>query len=106
MTIDLKMTSGGVLLDVLVAPRASKERVLGEHDGSLKVALTAAPVDGEANAALVALVARSLGLPKTAVVLVRGQTGKRKTLRLAGIAAEAVRAFLESNGAVVRVQSG
>jgi uncharacterized protein (TIGR00251 family) len=106
MTIDLKMTAAGILLDVVVAPRASKERVLGAHDGSLKVALTAPPVDGAANAALAAFLAEGLGLPKSAVTLVRGRTSRRKTVLLAGVPVDAVRAFLESNGALARVQSG
>jgi uncharacterized protein YggU (UPF0235/DUF167 family) len=46
----LKSVPTGVELLVLVQPRASRTKVLGEHDGRLKIALAAPPVDGEANA--------------------------------------------------------
>jgi len=74
-----------------VVPRASQSRIVGPHDGRLKIQLAAPPVDGAANAALVELLARTLELPRAAVEIVRGATGKRKTLRLAGLGAAALR---------------
>ncbi|MEI7705505.1 MAG: DUF167 domain-containing protein, partial [Deltaproteobacteria bacterium] len=56
----LREVPGGVVLEVLVQPRASRTRVVGEHDGRLKVQLAAPPVDGEANEALVAFLAGKL----------------------------------------------
>jgi uncharacterized protein len=82
--------SGGAELEVLVQPRASRTRAVGEHDGRLKVQLAAPPVDGEANAALVAFLADALAVRKADVVLVRGDTGRRKTVRVAGVSAAAV----------------
>jgi uncharacterized protein (TIGR00251 family) len=96
MTLVLNATNEGVLLDVQVAPRASKERVLGVHDGAVKIALTAAPVDGEANAALTAFLAKRLHIAKGAVRIVRGHTAKRKTLELLGVTADTVRDCLEA----------
>lgn len=78
----------GVEVDVRVAPRASRAALLGVHDGSLKIALTAPPVDGEANAALVAFVAKALGVSKSSVAIVRGDKSKNKTLRIAGATRE------------------
>lgn len=72
MALRVTEVHGRVRFDVRVAPRASREAIVGEHDGALKVALTAPPVDGAANAALVALIAGALGVPKRAVTLVRG----------------------------------
>ena len=87
---------GGVELDLLIQPRASRTRVVGEHDGRLKVQLAAPPVDGEANAALVELVAGALRVRKADVTIARGETGRRKTVRVAGVtAAQAVAALLE-----------
>jgi uncharacterized protein (TIGR00251 family) len=86
--------AGGAELEVLVQPRASRTRVVGEHDGRLKVQLAAPPVDGEANAALVAFLADALGLRKADVAVLRGETGRRKTVRVAGVGAAAVRAAL------------
>lgn len=84
----------GADLEVQVVPRASQSRVVGLHDGRLKVQLAAPPVDGAANAALVELLADTLGLPRGDVRVVRGQTGKRKTLRIARLAPAEVRGRL------------
>lgn len=78
---------GGVELDLLIQPRASRTRVVGEHGGRLKVQLAAPPVDGEANAALVELVAGALRVRKADVTIARGEAGRRKTVRVAGVAA-------------------
>jgi len=85
---------GGVILEILVQPRASRTRVIGEHDGRLKIQLAAPPVDGEANAALVAFLAHALGARRSDVTIERGDTGRRKTVRVAGLTAVAVRAAL------------
>jgi uncharacterized protein (TIGR00251 family) len=70
---------------VKAQPRSSRERIESVVDGALKVALTAPPVEGEANAALVALVARALGVSKRDVSLARGATGRNKVLEVAGL---------------------
>jgi uncharacterized protein len=85
---------GGAELEILVQPRASRTRVVGEHDGRLKVQLAAPPVDGEANAALVDFLAGALGVRKAAVAIVRGDTGRRKTVRVTGTVAAAAVAAL------------
>ncbi len=90
---------GGVVLDVVVQPRSSRTRIAGEHDGRLKVQLAAPPVDGEANAALVEFLARTLGVRRADVAIVRGETGRRKTVRVAGATVEhAVDALGASGG--------
>jgi uncharacterized protein len=78
---------GAVVLEVLVQPRASRTRAVGEHDGRLKVQLAAPPVDGQANAALVEFLAVALRVRKAEVSIVRGETGRRKTVRVAGVTA-------------------
>ncbi len=83
----LREEGGAVTLEVLVQPRASRTRVVGEHDGRLKIQLAAPQVDGEANAALVEFLAGALGVRKGDVALLRGDTGRRKTLRVAGVGA-------------------
>ena len=93
----LREEPGGVVLDLLVQPRASRTRVAGEHGGRLKIQLAAPPVDGEANAALVEFLAGALGIRKADVELVRGEAGRRKTVRVAGAtAAAAVAALLRT----------
>lgn len=90
----LEEKDGAVRFGVLVAPRASRESVLGVHDGSLKVALTAPPVEGAANAALVAFLARALGVSKRDVRIVAGETSRRKRVEVHGASADAVRALV------------
>lgn len=76
--------AGAIEIDVLVVPRASRSRAAGVQAGRLRLQLAAAPVDGEANAALVELVADLLGVRRSAVRLVSGATGRRKRLRVEG----------------------
>lgn len=81
---------GGVCFEVRVLPRARRDAVVGVHDGALKVALTAPPVEGAANRALVALLAKRFGVPKRSVHILRGATGRSKTLRIDGITRDAL----------------
>lgn len=83
---------GGTLVAVRVQPRASREAVEGWHDGALRVRVTAAPVDGDANRAVLRLLARALGLPLSALDLVRGARGRDKLVRVRGLSAAAVAA--------------
>jgi uncharacterized protein (TIGR00251 family) len=86
----LREEGAGVVLELLIQPRASRTRVVGEHDGRLKVQLAAPPVDGEANDALVEFLAGALGVRKADVTIARGETGRRKTVRVAGASAAVV----------------
>ena len=86
----------GVVLEILVAPRASACRVVGVHDGRLKIALTAPPVDGAANAALIEFLAETIDCSKRQIRLVYGAASKRKRVLLAGLAPEPVRARLDA----------
>jgi uncharacterized protein (TIGR00251 family) len=90
----LKEVPGAVELAVLVQPRASRTRVVGEHDGLLKIQLAAPPVDGEANAALLEFLARRLGVPRRQVTLVSGDTARRKRVRVEGLGAAAAEAVM------------
>ena len=75
---------------VRVTPRAGSDAVFGLHEGELAVRVTAAPDDGKANQAVCRVVARFLGVPKTAVTVRRGATSRHKTLDVAGIGADDV----------------
>ena len=78
-------TASGARIDIRVAPRSSRDAVLGEHAGALKIALTAPPVDGEANAALIAFLAKKLGVSAQQVRIVFGERGKMKRIEVDGI---------------------
>ena len=86
--------AGSVTVDVLVQPRASRAKVGPVHDGRLKVAVTSPPVDGEANAAVIELFARQLGVARGAVEVIAGAASRRKTLRITGVTAAAVEGLL------------
>jgi uncharacterized protein (TIGR00251 family) len=85
---------GAVTFDVLVQPRASRAKVGPIHDGRLKVAVTAPPVDGEANAAVIALLAKSVGVARGAIEVVAGASSRRKTVRITGVARAAIEALI------------
>ena len=76
-----------MLINLRVIPRSSKNSITWEQ-GILKVCLTAPPVDGAANEALIALLAEQLDVPKRQVMIVRGSTGRQKTVEIAGITEE------------------
>ncbi len=81
----LSAVPGGVELSLVIQPRASRSRVVGEHDGRLKVQIAAPPVEGEANAELVELLSDLLGVPKRQVEILSGETGRRKRVRVTGV---------------------
>jgi uncharacterized protein (TIGR00251 family) len=72
-------------LSVRLQPRAARNEVVGERAGAVVVRVTAPPVDGKANAALCALVARAAGVPPSRVSVVRGQTSRDKVVRVDGV---------------------
>ncbi len=81
---------------MLAVPRASRSKVAGVHDGRLKVQLAAPPADGEANAALLALLAELLGARRSSVTLTAGHASRKKRVRVEGASAAAVLALLEA----------
>ena len=74
-----------MLLRLKLRPGASRNRVDGCRDGVWEIRLTAPPVDGRANAALVDYLASRLGIPKRDVEIVRGRRGRLKTLAVEGL---------------------
>ena len=81
-------------LRLRVQPRASREAILGWREDVLRVAVTAPPVEGEANQAVGRLLARVLGLAPSAVSIVRGGHGRDKVVRIAGLTDAELRARL------------
>ncbi|MGZ3665110.1 MAG: DUF167 domain-containing protein [Ktedonobacterales bacterium] len=85
---------GELILAVRVTPRASRETLTLEDDGILCVRLTAPPLEGAANEALISLLADRLRLPKRAVTIVRGAALRDKHIAITGITADELRARL------------
>jgi len=73
---------GSVLIDLHVMPNAARTEIQGLHEGALRIRLHAPPVEGKANLALQSWLAKNLGIPKSALELVRGATARRKQWRI------------------------
>ncbi|HEX4577333.1 MAG TPA: DUF167 domain-containing protein [Edaphobacter sp.] len=84
----------GCTLSVRVHPGARKNAVTGIHADAVKIALTAPPVDGKANEALIAFLAETLRLPRARIVIVSGITSREKMVRITGKSAAEVAAAL------------
>jgi uncharacterized protein (TIGR00251 family) len=82
--VNAREVEGALVLDVLVQPRASRAGVGPVVGDRLRVSVTAPPVDGKANAAVIEAVAAAFGVRRAAVTIERGETGRRKTVRIAG----------------------
>src|ERR1700748_1005951 len=79
----LSVHGNDVLLQLSVMPNARRTEVDGLHDGALRVRLAAPPIDGRANEALIAWLARSLGVAKRDVDVLRGESSRRKQVAIA-----------------------
>lgn len=78
----LRTMAGAVEVRVRVVPRSSKNRIVGLLGDQLKLQVTAPPVEGEANQAVLQVVAESAGVPTRSASLVGGSRGRSKTVRL------------------------
>ncbi len=83
-----KSKGSAATLSVRIQPRASKNGIVLMEDGGLKIRLTAPPVDGAANEALVRFLADTLSVPKAQVGILSGHTAKNKIVRIEGISQE------------------
>jgi len=81
-------------LAIRVQPRAKRTEVAGEREGAVVIRVNAPPIEGKANEAVCRLIARRLGVPRSAVQIVRGASGRDKLVRVDGVSAERVRAAL------------
>jgi len=88
----------GCRLEIRVQPRARRNAIKNESEGALKVAVTAAPVEGKANAACIELLAKLLKLPKSSFSIAAGQTSRSKVVRIRGITADELLARLRATG--------
>lgn len=80
-----RAADGSVTLTLHVQPGAKRSELAGLHGEALKVRLAAPPVDGKANAALLAFLAEYLGVAKSAVSLLSGETSRHKVVRIQGV---------------------
>lgn len=92
----LRATKDGLILEIVVAPRAKRSKFVGFHGGYPKIALAAPPIEGRANEELVSFLKELLGIPGRDIELIRGDTSKRKAVLLRGISTEKVLQVLET----------
>ena len=84
------MTDAKTIIRVRVLPRTSKNQIVGIDGGVFKVKLTAPPVEGKANKALVQFLAKKLGLPKRDIEIVSGEHSREKSIRINGLPVDEV----------------
>lgn len=94
MPITITAHAEGALLAVRAQPNAKKNAVLGEHGGSLKVAVTAPPEDGRANEAIAEVLRSWLGLKRAHVELVAGHRSRAKQFLVRGPGADQLAALV------------
>lgn len=82
MTALVTVTAAAVRIAVRVQPRSARDRVVGVHNGTLKIQVTAPPIEGAANRAVVELLAKWLGVPRGAVAVLRGEAARDKLVEV------------------------
>ena len=75
----IKQTKEGLVVSFRISPNAKKNEIIKEND-VVKIKITAQPVDGKANKAVVEFLSKTFKIPKTAIVILKGETSKDKTI--------------------------
>jgi uncharacterized protein len=88
--VSIHDTPDGITFAVKVHPRARQNAVAGELGDSLKLSLTAPPVEGRANEACINFLANLLKVPRSSVTIASGQNSRRKVIRVSGLSADEV----------------
>mgnify|MGYP001223189059 CR=1 FL=1 len=85
IALNIKPRKDGIQFSAIVQPRSSKNKICGLYGESLKILLTAPPVDGEANKMCVKLLAKMLSVRPSRIVIVSGHAGRNKIIRVDGM---------------------
>jgi hypothetical protein len=85
VAFSVRDTAQGAQFALRVQPRASRTAIAGVMGDAVKLAITAPPVDGKANEAVVEFLAKLLGVPKSSVVILSGETGRNKVIAVRGV---------------------
>ena len=86
---------GSLLLSIYVQPRSHRNTIVGLHGDAVKMRLTAPPVDGKANKAVIAFWAKSLKIPKSAITMKSGLHNRMKKILLKGVQEKQIRDLVE-----------
>jgi uncharacterized protein (TIGR00251 family) len=90
----IRAAGEGIEIFLHCQPGAKKTEVQGIHGDRLKIRLAAPPVEGKANEALIAWLAKELGIPKLNIQLINGDTGRQKRLLISGVTLEKIQSLL------------
>ena len=96
MTRRARPSSEGAVLRLRVQPRASRDEIVGWQEGAWRLRVTAPPVEGEANRAVAALLARVLRIAPSRIRVVSGERGRDKLVEITGVCEDDVRSRLAS----------
>jgi uncharacterized protein len=94
--IPVRDTASGATFSVRVQPRAKKNAITGVMGDALKLSLTAPPVEGRANEAVIEFFAKLLNVSRSSVTIAAGESSRNKVIRVAGISADSLRAQLQT----------
>lgn len=92
--LDIATTIAGVILSIRTQPGSSKNRIIGEYGGRLKLAVTAAPEKGKANKAVIKLLADTLRIHESSIHIISGETSRDKRLLIEGLVPEDIISLL------------
>lgn len=74
----IEQNKDGIRLRIFLQPKASKDYIAGIHDDELKITITAPPIDGQANAHLLKFLSKSFKVPKSSIILEKGELSRHK----------------------------
>jgi uncharacterized protein (TIGR00251 family) len=85
----------GLNIEVWVQPKSSHDEIIGFQDGRIKVKVAAPPEGGKANERLREIIAKALGVSKSSVKIVRGETSRLKILEILGVSQDKLDSFMK-----------
>ncbi len=83
--LNLQETDNGIILPVRIQPRASKDEIVGEYNGALKIKLTSPPVEGEANRRCIEFLSKRFKIAKSNLEIIKGEKSKDKLIKIIGL---------------------
>ncbi|QLB21045.1 YggU family protein [Vespertiliibacter pulmonis] len=78
--VELCENPHGIRLRIFLQPKASRDQIVGLHDNELKIAVTAPPIEGQANAHLLKYLSKLFKVPKSSIVLEKGELQRHKQI--------------------------
>jgi hypothetical protein len=75
----IKKTKDGIIVNIKISPNSKKNEIIKENE-SIKIKITAQPIDGKANKAVIEYLSKNFKIPKTSIEIIKGETSKEKTI--------------------------